>query len=472
MAPGSIDFDIHDLGIHGCDRNHLAGRERARRRRARGLGCLRQSAATGAQAANPAASWAAIFDSNLRIAPAARAKLPDRLQQTDYNPFISHDFLSALERSGSVRNRTGWQPMHLLAQAGNGAILGVAPCYAKSHSQGEYVFDHGWAEAYERAGGSYYPKLQVSVPFTPATGRRLLVRPGPQAQAVRGALADGLAEICRRSNASSVHVTFPTEPEWELLGHARLSVAHPSPIPLGKRRLRSPSTPSWPRSRRASARPSGASAPMRWRRHQHSLALRLGPDRKRVGRVLRRSTWRPGRASGAIPTSPARSTRWSARRMRDRILLVMAKRNGRWIAGAINFIGSRHAVRPPLGRHRAASVPAFRGLLLSGDPIRHRAQARAGRGRRAGPAQDRPRLSADHHLFGALHRRSGIAAGGGEFPRARARRTWPRRSRSSPKRRRSARTDPAGLTPPASACHRSFDAHMAESRPGGIHAGL
>ncbi len=143
---------------------------------------------------------------------------PASVSKAEYNPFISHDFLSALEGSGSVRSRTGWQPMHLIAEAADGKLVGVAPCYAKSHSQGEYVFDHGWAEAYQRAGGSYYPKLQVSVPFTPATGRRLLVRPGPQAQAVRGALADGLAEICRRFDASSVHVTFPTEPEWQLLG--------------------------------------------------------------------------------------------------------------------------------------------------------------------------------------------------------------------------------------------------------------
>src|SRR3954453_24201487 len=135
----------------------------------------------------------------------------------EYNPFISHDFLSALELSGSVRNRAGWQPMHLVAEAG-GELLGVAPCYAKSHSQGEYVFDHGWADAYERAGGNYYPKLQVSVPFTPASGRRLLVRPGPQADAVREALASGLAEVCRRSSASSVHVTFLPEAEWNLLG--------------------------------------------------------------------------------------------------------------------------------------------------------------------------------------------------------------------------------------------------------------
>src|SRR5262249_19797651 len=144
--------------------------------------------------------------------------LHSRTSTSAYNPFISHDFLSALELSGSVRARVGWQPMHLLAQEPNGALMGAVLCYVKSHSRGEYVFDHGWAEAYERAGGSYYPKLQVSVPFTPATGRRLLVRPGPQSDAVRAALADALVDICGRSNASSVHVTFPTQPEWELLG--------------------------------------------------------------------------------------------------------------------------------------------------------------------------------------------------------------------------------------------------------------
>src|SRR5258708_3623242 len=154
-----------------------------------------------------------ILRSDLRAASQVGACAPrdaaGLVSPTEYNPFISHDFLSALERSGSVRSRTGWQPMHLIAQAADGAPLGAVPCYAKSHSQGEYVFDHGWAEAYERAGGAYYPKLQVAVPFTPASGRRLLVRPGSQAEAVRDALADGLAEACRRSKAPSVHVTFP-----------------------------------------------------------------------------------------------------------------------------------------------------------------------------------------------------------------------------------------------------------------------
>src|SRR5207244_12861890 len=130
----------------------------------------------------------------------------------------SHAFLHALEVSGSATARAGWQPQHLLLESAEGGLVGALPCYLKSHSRGEYVFDHGWADAYERAGGRYYPKLQTSVPFTPVPGRRLLARPGPQADAVQAALADGLAEVCRRSDASSVHVTFPTQAEWELLG--------------------------------------------------------------------------------------------------------------------------------------------------------------------------------------------------------------------------------------------------------------
>ncbi len=135
-----------------------------------------------------------------------------------YNPFVSHDFLSSLELSNSVGGRTGWQPRHLLLEDLAGTLVGAAPCYVKSHSQGEYVFDQGWAEAFERAGGDYYPKLQVAVPFTPVTGPRLLTRPGPLAEAVRGALAEALAEIATASELSSAHVTFLTEAEWRLLG--------------------------------------------------------------------------------------------------------------------------------------------------------------------------------------------------------------------------------------------------------------
>src|SRR5499425_839364 len=134
------------------------------------------------------------------------------------NPFTRHAFLSALEASKSATARTGWQPQHLVAETADGNIIGVVPCYLKSHSRGEYVFDRGWAEAYEHAGGSYYPKLQVSVPFTPSTGRRLMVAPGVDVDMTRAALAAGLVELCRLREASSVHVTFAPVDEWHLLG--------------------------------------------------------------------------------------------------------------------------------------------------------------------------------------------------------------------------------------------------------------
>src|SRR3974377_2016613 len=135
-----------------------------------------------------------------------------------YNPFISHAFLTALEQSNSVGPRTGWQPRHVLARTADGTLVAVAPCYLKSHSRGEYVFDHGWAEAYARAGGSYYPKLQVAGPFPPATGRRLLVRDIANSESIARALASGLVEICEICGASGVHVTFAPEAEFRLLG--------------------------------------------------------------------------------------------------------------------------------------------------------------------------------------------------------------------------------------------------------------
>ncbi|MGA8389648.1 MAG: peptidogalycan biosysnthesis protein, partial [Pseudolabrys sp.] len=133
------------------------------------------------------------------------------------NPFVSHEFLSSLEASRSVGGRTGWQPRHLLAEDATGELVGVVPCYVKMHSRGEYVFDHSWAEAFERAGGSYYPKLQVAVPFTPVTGPRLLARAGLETEAVRRALADALVEITTASELSSAHVTFLTKDEWQTL---------------------------------------------------------------------------------------------------------------------------------------------------------------------------------------------------------------------------------------------------------------
>ena len=136
------------------------------------------------------------------------------------NPFVGHAFLSALEDSGSACPRTGWLPQHLVLTDAAGTVLGCAPAYLKSHSYGEYVFDHGWAAAYERAGGRYYPKLQVAVPFTPVPGPRLLVRAGAGTARTVAALAEGMAQIAAQRDVVSVHVTFPREDEWRLLGQA------------------------------------------------------------------------------------------------------------------------------------------------------------------------------------------------------------------------------------------------------------
>jgi predicted N-acyltransferase len=258
---------------------------------------------------------------------------------TGYNPFISHDFLSSLETSDSVRARIGWQPMHLLAMAGQEVLLGAVPCYVKSHSRGEYVFDHGWAEAYERAGGSYYPKLQVSVPFTPATGRRLLVRPGTAVEAVRAVLADALIDICRRCEASSVHVTYPTEPEWELLGsRGYLKRTHQQF--------------HWENAGYDSFDEFLAALSSRKRktiRRERETALAAGISVHWLsGSDLTESVWdaffqfymETGSRKWGRPYLTRSFYSLVGEKMRNRILLVMAKRSGRWIAGAINFIGS------------------------------------------------------------------------------------------------------------------------------------
>jgi len=124
----------------------------------------------------------------------------------DGNPFVSHEFLSALEDSGSANARTGWLPQHAVLRCESGEIVGVVPMYVKSHSYGEYVFDHGWANALERIGERYYPKLQAAVPFSPVPGPRLLRRPG--AGVPVAAMASALEQACQSHGLSSVHVTF------------------------------------------------------------------------------------------------------------------------------------------------------------------------------------------------------------------------------------------------------------------------
>jgi len=255
------------------------------------------------------------------------------------NPFVSYDFLASLEASSSVGGRTGWQPRHLLAEDASGALLGAAPCYVKRHSRGEYVFDHGWAEAFERAGGDYYPKLQVAVPFTPVTGPRLLARPSPLAHAVRGALADALAEITTASELSSAHVTFLPEPEWRA---------------LGKRGFlqRTDQQFHWENAGYATFDDFLAALASRKRksiRRERKEALAPGIEVSWLtGSELTEAAWDAffafymdtGSRKWGRPYLTREFFSIVGEKMRDRILLVMAKRAGRWIAGAINFIGA------------------------------------------------------------------------------------------------------------------------------------
>lgn len=148
---------------------------------------------------------------NLSEVPAADW---DRAAGED-NPFVSHAFLSALERSNSVGPRTGWHPQHVIARQG-ARLVGAVPLYLKTHSYGEYVFDHGWADAFERAGGRYYPKLQAAVPFSPVPGPRLLVAPDAP-PGTRDGLARGLVALTDQTGVSSLHVTFAGEEDMAAL---------------------------------------------------------------------------------------------------------------------------------------------------------------------------------------------------------------------------------------------------------------
>ena len=255
------------------------------------------------------------------------------------NPFVSHEFLSSLEDSASVGGRTGWQPRHLLAEDATGHLRGAAPCYVKVHSRGEYVFDHGWAEAFERAGGDYYPKLQIAVPFTPVTGPRLLAASGPLADGVRGALGDALKELTTASELSSSHVTFLTEPEWRALGHRGFL-------------QRTDQQFHWENDCYASFEDflnRLASRKRKTIRRERKEALRAGVEVCWLtGADLTEAVWdaffafymETGSRKWGRPYLTRDFFSIVGQKMRDRILLVMARRAGRWIAGAINFIGA------------------------------------------------------------------------------------------------------------------------------------
>src|SRR6202795_2186984 len=255
-----------------------------------------------------------------------------------YNPFVSDAFFSALEASGSACARTGWGPRHLVARL-NGGIAGIVPCYLKSHSQGEYVFDRGWADAYERAGGQYYPKLQASVPFTPAAGPRLLIPNGVDADRIGTALASGLVALCGATKASSVHVTFARESEWKFLAeHGFLQ--------------RNDQQFHWHNQGYGSFEDFLGTLNSRHRkaiRRERREALASGITiHALTGNDITEDAWdaffafymETGSRKWGRPYLTRGFFSLIGETMSKDVLLVMAKRNGRWIAGAINFIGS------------------------------------------------------------------------------------------------------------------------------------
>jgi uncharacterized protein len=253
------------------------------------------------------------------------------------DPFTTHRFLSALEVSGSVGPGTGWAPRHVTAHEGD-EMIACAPLYAKSHSQGEYVFDHSWAHAWERAGGRYYPKLQIAVPFTPATGRRFLVKPGHEARGM-AALVQGAVRLATDNGVSSLHATFCTEEE------ARAGEAMGLIRRLGTQY-------HWENAGYASFDAFLASLSSRKRkaiRRERREAQSFGGEIVNLtGDDLRPEHWDAFWAfyqdTGARKWGTPYLTRAFfdilQNTMRDDVLLSLALREGRPVAGALNFIGS------------------------------------------------------------------------------------------------------------------------------------
>jgi predicted N-acyltransferase len=255
-----------------------------------------------------------------------------------FNPFVGHAFLKALEDAGTVGVRTGWLPRHLIIEDEHGGVAAAAPAYVKSHSQGEYVFDHSWADAYEQAGGRYYPKLQIAVPFTPVPGPRLLVKPGPQAAADEELLAAAAIEIARQNGLSSVHLTFlakETAERLQALGYL----------------MRTGQQFHWQNRGYGSFDDFLATLSSRKRkavRKEREKALSPGIEIELVtGKAITEAHWDAmfafymdtgGRKWGRPYLNRAFFSELG-RAMPERCLLIMAKRANRYIAGALNLIG-------------------------------------------------------------------------------------------------------------------------------------
>jgi len=253
------------------------------------------------------------------------------------NPFVSFDFLNILEESECVSPRAGWAPRHLSARDETGQVIAVMPLYAKSHSQGEYIFDHGWAEAYERAGGRYYPKLVAAAPFSPVTGPRLIVRDGADRDAARSLLLLGGMELCHRLGASGFGVNFPIESEWRFMGEQGML-------------LRQNQQYHWLNASYAAfddflgALSSGRRKTIRRERREAAAGLDIF---QLTGADLTESLWDAffafymdtGSRKWGSPYLNRRFFSLLGERMADKVVLIMAARQGRWIAGALNLIG-------------------------------------------------------------------------------------------------------------------------------------
>lgn len=255
---------------------------------------------------------------------------------SEFNPFVSHAFLSCLEDADAVGARTGWIPQHLSAEDSDG-LFAAMPLYLKSHSRGEYVFDHAWADAYHRAGGNYYPKLQSAVPFTPVPGPRLLARPGCEASAMP-LLAAGSVTLADRLEASSVHVTFARPSEWDSLAAQGFLQRIDQQF-------------HWHNDNYESFDAFLDTLTSRKRkaiRKERAAALEQGISIELVtGRALTEAHWDEffrfytdtGDRKWGTPYLNRTFFSLIGAAMADRILLVLAKRDGRYIAGALNFIG-------------------------------------------------------------------------------------------------------------------------------------
>lgn len=254
-----------------------------------------------------------------------------------HNPFVSHAFLSALEDSGCVSRKTGWLPLHVAVERDD-QLVGVTPCYLKSHSQGEYIFDHGWADAFERAGGNYYPKLQVSVPFTPVTGPRFLIAPGADPESATSALVAGLRALRSETRASSIHITFMQEAEWARAGAAGFL-------------QRTDQQFHWENAGYATFDDFLAALASRKRKsikRERRDALAAGITIEHLtGADLTEAHWDAfyefytdtGARKWGRPYLNRRFFSLLSERMPERVLLIMARREGRYVAGAINLIG-------------------------------------------------------------------------------------------------------------------------------------